>query len=376
MSCETKSLNLMTPVNQLGYGVVGYNLAKAFANRQYDLGLFPTHGTVDIPGYEGQNWLTNAVARATFYDPNAPCLRLNHQFLMTEFVGRGKRLGYTFFEGDVLLPSERHQLSSVDVMFVASRWAKDVCVANGIPAGRLAILRPGVDSDVFHTGVTPAPLPKPTPDTTVFLACGKWEYRKGADFLLEAFTKAFTRDDDVLLVANCHNPLVLPGFDGPAVSRGWARQYMHSPLGRAGRIRVAAERLPDQHAVAALMAAADCGVFPARCEGWNLELAEMLAVGKPCVATDYSAHTEYAHEAGCRLIEITEEEAAFDGYFFNGDRGRWAALGQRQLDQAVEHLRAVHRVRQGQGPQTNPAGPELFRRLTWENAISDYEAGA
>ena len=39
------------------------------------------------------------------------------------------------------------------------------------------------------------------------------------------------------------------------------------------------------------MAEAHCGVFPARSEGWNLGLVEMLSMGRHVIATDYSAHT-------------------------------------------------------------------------------------
>src|SRR5262249_50080749 len=156
---------------------------------------------------------------------------------------------------------------------------------------------------------------------------GKWDYRKGHDFALHTFNAAFAPHDDVLLVMNCFNPFVFEqiGFDGPKQSRDWERQYLDSPLGRAGRIFVLKDRLAHQGALAAVMASADCGFFPARAEGWNLDLAEMLAMGKHAVATDYSGHTEYARAAGARLIAIDALQTADDGFVIRGDRGEWAA---------------------------------------------------
>ena len=51
---------------------------------------------------------------------------------------------------------------------------------------------------------------------------------------------------------------------------------------------------------------ADCGLFPARAEGWNLELLEMMACGKQVIATNYSAHTEFCTKENSILIESDE----------------------------------------------------------------------
>jgi glycosyltransferase involved in cell wall biosynthesis len=309
------------------------------------------------------------MANVAGYDPNAPCLRLYHQFLMHEFVGRGLHAGYTFFELDKLTADEIHQLNSLDVVFVASKWAEQVLRKSGVASPRICVARPGVDRTVFYPGVCPTPLAKQTPNTTVFLNVGKWSSLKGMDFLLEAFNAAFTPADDVLLIMACFNPLQVNGFDGPAESARWQAMYEASPLGLAGKVRVVPGRLPDQHAVASLMAAADCGFFPARGEGWNMPLAEMLGMGKWCVHTEYSAHTEFATAAGSLPIECGETEEAYDPPFIRPGVGNWALLGPSQLEQAVTHLRAAHRFRQG-GVLVNEKGPELFSRLTWVNCAA------
>ena len=56
------------------------------------------------------------------------------------------------------------------------------------------------------------------------------------------------------------------------------------------------------------MAKTDCGVFPARAEGWNLELLEMMSCNKPVIATNYSAHTEFCDDKNCMLIDIEDME--------------------------------------------------------------------
>ncbi len=307
-----------------------------------------------------------AMQRAETYKANHSCLRLNHPFDLAQFVGRGKHAAYTFFETTHLRPIERHHLSQLDLLFLPSAWAARVVEENGVSVPTCT-LHPGVDASIFNPQVLKAQIPCPTPRTTVFLNVGKWELRKGHDFLLEAFSKAFTPTDDVLLVMCCFNPLTLPGFDGPAQSAEWNRHYMRSPMGVAGKVLVVEGRLPDQQAVASLMAASDAGVFPARGEGWNLDAVEMMAIGKPVVLTDYAAHTEFSY---CTpyLIDRTTMEKAFDGFFFRGDVGDWMRLGPVQMDQTVAHLRDIHR-RKGEGILCPaPEAEEFVRANTWNAA--------
>ena len=141
------------------------------------------------------------------------------------------------------------------------------------------------------------------PGATVFLNVGKWEVRKGHDILAEAFGKAFARKDDVRLVLLTHNP-----FYSAEESRQWTDAYRNSPLGE--KIQVLEDRLPSQRDVAQVMARADCGVFPFRAEGWNLDLAEMMAMGKNVIATDYSAPTEYLTPANARMLAMCLTTAA------------------------------------------------------------------
>ena len=54
------------------------------------------------------------------------------------------------------------------------------------------------------------------------------------------------------------------------------------------------------------MSQVDCGVFPSRAEGRNLELLEMMSAGKHVITTDYSAHTEFCTKDNAGLVPITD----------------------------------------------------------------------
>jgi hypothetical protein len=88
------------------------------------------------------------------------------------------------------------------------------------------------------------------------------------------------------------------------------------------------------------MARTDCGVFLSRAEGWNLEAIEMMALGKPIIITNYSAHTEFCSANNASLVEINEVEEAYDGIWFHG-QGSWAALNNEVKEQTINHMRKV-----------------------------------
>jgi glycosyltransferase involved in cell wall biosynthesis len=174
--------------------------------------------------------------------------------------------------------------------------------------------------------------------------------------LLRAFEAAFTPRDSVRLVLSCGNPFITR-----AEQDALLEPFRLSPMGT--RITLLTNELPSLHDVAALMASADCGVFPSRAEGWNLEALEMLSMGKPVIATSCTAHTEYLNRDNARLIVVDGFEAVPSGV------GQWAAWGARQHEQLVTHLRDVHERKQQVGVARNDSGIRTAQRYSWQHSV-------
>ena len=349
-------LNVVTALNGSGYGIVGFEVSRALTRAGHDIALFPriVADVEDLrPDLADLALLRRMLRRQRTFEVGAPCLRIAAENDMSLFAGTGLRAGLTFFETDALADAEVRQLASLDVVLVATEWGREAAISAGLAPDRLRVAPMGVDTDVF------APSDPPADGPTVFLNVGKWERRKGQDVLIEAFGRAFSADDDVELRLLCDN--FIAGRDAM-----WKQEVAASA--RADKITVL-EREPTRVGLAARMAEAHCGVFPARSEGWNLGLVEMLAVGRDVIATDYAAHTQYLTPSNARLISVDEVEDARDDrwvpIYSERGRGRWAHLGRDQLDQLVEHLRAVHQDRLAGRLGRNDAGVHTAEDLSW-----------
>jgi glycosyltransferase involved in cell wall biosynthesis len=343
------NINLLAPINSLGYGVASTNVLDQLNALGHEVALFPI-GQVDAP-QDKQALVKKAQAYAGFYDGQAPSLRIWHQNSLAEHVGHGWRVGYTFFELRQFQPNEIHHMRDLDQLAVASRWAADVCEDNGLARPRVAPL--GVDRAIFHPNVR---ADRWEPDHTIFVNVGKWEVRKGHDVLINAFNKAFVPTDKVILKLATLNPFIGTG------NLRWAQLCGGTRMG--SRIYIHPDRMATQHDVAKFLVSSDCGVFPSRGEAWNLELLECMSCGLHCIATDYSGHTEFANAGNCRLIRVSDFEDAKDGVWFHG-QGQWARLGEDQEDQLIEHMRQIHRLKQTGGLEINAAGIDTATGFDW-----------
>lgn len=345
-------INIISPINQLGYGVASLNIVK-HTSKITDVAFWPI-GQIQVTNQEDFDSIQYCIENSKKPDFDAPCIRIWHQNDMSQFVGRGKKIGFPIFELDKFNDIEKHHLSSLDKIFVCSDWAKQVILENiEITSDNVSVIPLGVDSNIFKPQSTYA-----SKDKTIFFNCGKWEIRKGHDILAEVFNKAFEKHDNVELWMMCENP-----FLSKEEEAYWKNLYLNSKLGEKIKIL---PRLATQNDVYNVMKNAHCGIFPSRAEGWNLELLEMLSCGKHVITTKYSAHTEFCNKENAHLLEIKEKEVAYDGKWFHG-QGSWAKIGTEEKNNLIEIMRSLHTKNINGELDTNNNGISTAKEYSWEN---------
>ena len=345
------NINIVAPINQLGYGITGLNVVKSLQSES-SVSLFML-GQPQVTSQEDADIISKCIKNAQLFDYNAPCIKIWHQHDMAQLVGRGVRIGFPIFELDKFNEIEKHQLESLDIIFVCSEWAKKVVAKNTkIKNSNIKVIPLGVDSSIF----LPSEMPKDSP--TRFFNCGKWEIRKGHDVLVDIFNSAFNEEDNVELFMMCENP-----FCTEQEQKEWINLYKNSKLG--SKIHII-PRQNTQKEVYNIMSQTHCGIFPARAEGWNLELLEMMACGKQVITTDYSAHTEFCNSDNSLLIPIKDTETAYDGKWFHG-QGNWAKIDDNAKNHVISHMRKIHDLNINGNLTINNDGIKTAKEFSWKN---------
>lgn len=347
-----QKINVNCAVGRTGYGITSLNILKQLYLLEADITLFPIGNSIELNGEEEKPIINKMISKIDSFDPYAPCLKIWHQNDLALRVGCGDYYAFPFFELDTLNNREQHHLNSCDHIFTASSWSREVLRNNNIITP-ITVSPLGVDTNIFKIPVKI----KIDSGKYIFSHVGKWEKRKAQDFLLKAFELAFQPNDDVELWLMPHNP-----FLNQEEEKYWLDLVRNHKL--RDKIKVY-NRLPTQYHLADFISNTDCGIFLSRAEGWNNEILEFMAMNKPVIATDYSAHTEYCNKDNCYLVKIDELEEANDGKWFFGN-GNWAKLGDNQLTQTIDHMRNMYLNK----ITNNIGGLRTANQYNWNNTAN------
>lgn len=345
------NINISSPVNRTGYGIASINIIRELSKNN-NISYFPI-GQPMVDNEQDYDLLSKLYNNSFMLDPNSPYIKIWHQFDLAQKVGRGKYYAFSFFELDTFNKQELLHLQIPDALFVSSNWAKDILLKNNIKS-EIHIAPLGVDRNIFHENYNPN-----SSDRYIFLNIGKWEVRKGHDILLELFLKAFPTEQDVELWI-CASETTNSYSSQEDLIR-WKTSYNHP------RIKII-PGVETQRDLANLISVSNCGIFPSRAEGWNLELLEMMSMGKPVITTNYSAHTEFCNNENSFLVDILEIESAFDNKAFK-NQGNWAKIGNKQKDQFIDYMRNAYKNRLS----SNHRGIDTAKVYSWSNTASTIE---
>jgi len=328
-------------VNAVGYLRGGLGLGQAarlYVQALHEAGVPVRTTTVDValPDVVGPDGRRAQVKTTDFADlhvegelpfnlvcVNAPELPALHASLGAEFFADRYTIGVWAWEVDVVPPSWDRAFGLVDEIWVYSRFVEEILShVSPVPVVRvpLPIVAPAAGGDVSGLQL---------PDAYTFLFLFDFYStlaRKNPLGLVEAFTRAFAPGEGPQLVLKSHNGDFKPD--------------------RLARLRDAIGDRPDIHVVdrflsgadmAALMRRADCYVSLHRAEGFGLTLGETMALGKPVIATGFSANLDFMTAENSYLVRHSETQVGPEGENYPA-QGTWA---EPDLDHAAELMRHV-----------------------------------
>lgn len=336
----TNLFNLYGPINPLGYGVFTKNIINGLIeNNIINFSVLPI-GPIHIEDPR-EKQLIEGIINESSWDRSAASLAIWHEFDLTKFSGK-KLIAFPIFETTKFNQTSVSQLSQMDAICVASEWAKSVVIDN-IGTNVPVFVVPGAGN------CTPNDMVDDSKNNIfTFISVGKFEKRKSHVELLNAFKQAFSNAKvEHRLILHCYNPH-LQQFDkhikNCLISLGYKIQ--NNTTNTAAIIASCGNALVSiplgfipQDQLQSLYKYAHIGVYPSKGEGWNLPLMESIQHGLPCIATNYSAHTEYLNDnykyPKDLLLNNFKLESAIDSVYFRGDRGEWASPSIEELTEKL-----------------------------------------
>lgn len=340
------NISFSAAVNSLSYGYCTSYFIQELSKLGHRINLFPIGQPEQINEY-----IVPALNNAMSANYTEPVIRLFHQNLLHQRIGKGKHFGFPIFELDTFDQQEKNSINSCDELIVPSQWAKEVCINNGINIP-IHVVPLGVDRDIFYDNELPLT------DEICYFNIGKIEKRKGHDILPAAFNDAFSDPKyNVRLFLACNGH---PAHYSEQEVEAFKKSFTETKL--SNKIHFL-PRFSSQKEVSDLIRKCHCGIFASRAEGWNLPLLETLSCGRYAVATYCTAHTEFLNDYNSFHVAAQNKVPAIDGKWFNG-KGNWHDI---DYDHLVSTLRDSYHIIKERNC-ANLEGIKTGDKYTWKNA--------
>lgn len=261
------------------------------------------------------------------------------------------RIGYTMLEVDGIPDDWVDLCNAMDEVWVPSTFNAETFRRSGVERP-VYVMPLGVNPDYFNPRIASH---RPS-DRYIFLSIFEWGERKAPEILLRAYSRAFDREDDVLLILKVFNR-------DPSVDVASAIAALGLPADGAPVALLYNQEFP-LHQLGSLYRSADCFVLPTRGEGWGLPIIEAMACGLPVIATDWSAQTDFMNEANAYPLNVKQlvpAEAKCPYY----DGWRWAEADEDHLVHLMRHV-VEHREEAKEKGQI--AARDVLSTWTWRHA--------
>lgn len=272
-----------------------------------------------------------------------------------------KNIGYVFFENELADEAKRYAKES-DLILGGSTWCCNRLKEAGFT--HCDVLIQGVDGELFY------PEGRKEDGKFRIFSGGKFEFRKGQDLVLKAFSILQDKYEDLELATVWENQWESSLQTMQASSnirfelkgKNWKEQLEHlCAINGVDVSRVKIHSLIPQEKMRSIIAETDLGVFPNRCEGGtNLVLMEYMACGKPSVVSYTSGHKDIANDQNAFLLKNLNPVQ-----FFTSEGKPILRWEEPTVDEVVAAIEHAYRNRDETKRLAQNAAQDM-KQWTWE----------
>ena len=242
-----------------------------------------------------------------------------------------KKIGWITWETTKVPEPYVSALRQFDSLWVPSKFCRDLLAASLGADLPVEVVQEGVDEQLFY----PPAMPRSVREGPFrFLAIGKWERRKGHESVVQAFLRAFSKQDNVELGLR----LTPSNKDSNSAAEELQMLLKAYPPGRRPAVRLLPPSDPSE--LAQLYRDSHAFVLATRSEAWGLPILEAMACGLPCIVTEYGGHLDYCTHQNTYLVPPKGLVRVSDPVYFPSkhDWGFWA---EPDVERIAEAMHAV-----------------------------------
>ena len=282
-----------------------------------------------------------------------------------------KRIGYTFFEENILsTESIENAKKNFKIVVAGSTWNEIVLKEHGL--NNVTTVIQGIDETIFNPFNNKKRF---FTDRFVIFSGGKFEFRKGQDLIIACFKHLQKKYDDVYLVISWFNSwkgsietmrlskhIKFNGYNDNYI------EFMNRLLNENGIDMKRVLILPPKpnYLMARIYKNTDIGIFPNRCEGGtNLVLMEYMACGKPVIASYSTGHRDILNENNAILLkDLKKIEIKSNGRLI-------AIWDDPDLDELIAKIEWAYENRDKIIEKGQYAG-EYMKNFTWRRSAEEF----
>lgn len=281
--------------------------------------------------------------------------------------GKNNKFGIWAFEFPLLPKGFGKQHYATNRILPPSNFAKEGFIKAGVPEDKLTVVPHGHDllSNVEKENIIPFPI-KSKKSFKILLLIGQPHLRKGIEESFEAYMQAFTKKDDVVLLAKIQLPKGKPQGHEVDVVKILTRLKLKYP--QHAEIEMIHQYVED---VASLYKIADCCFSMTHCEAFYMPGLEALQWGCVPVVGAYGGLLDFLHSNNSVLLPGKEVKADLNAQYWTPDiRNSWFKVS---MDAAVESLKELYLNYEYIKAKLTPGMEGTAQLYTWDNAFKQIE---
>lgn len=356
------------------WSAFGWGMADALITQGHQLDMFSTDGIKHLPEHFKKNNLIGYFEEnkqdlfGKLPDPNYDC-QISYTSMKNFpifFTNSNKnRLGTWVYEfnGKNALPTGfAKNYKNCDHLISPSNFGKDIFMNSGIPEDKIKIIPHGIDINQYKKTTT---IKLPTSKKCkILLNLAQLHSRKNIPGALEAYGKAFTKDDDICLIIKAKDKKPQFPFD---VSLSDCLNKFYKQFPNHAEVKVFSEFIED---MSDLYRSIDITFTASFCEGYYMVGMESLAAGKLCIAPKYGGQLDFLNDDNSFLIEGKIERAPAQALYWEPKPNTvWFRIS---IDHAVQQLKFAYQNYETLNAKLELQRPQIYQNYSWENVASQF----